>query len=419
VSITAPPDGSSYEVGTSITFTGTANDTEDGNISANLAWTSSIDGSIGSGGSFTISTLSVGTHTITASVTDSGGLSGDDSITVNINPVSGCPAGSLDFSALTMSDYDTQNTSNSYEVLDGGDVIHLMDNTWLQTTNTYVITANTVLEFSFASGSQGEIHAAGFDGDNTINDNARHFQLWGTQDWTGTGKIDWTPKYSGGGAYQAYSIPVGQYYTGTMNLVLTNDNDAGSGNEGYFQCVRIYETTPPACDVDEGFESGAGGWTNSPDSTCSTGTFVAATPTEVVNTVVTQPDGAHAGSNAWFTAVNSAAGTDDVDGGVCITESPVYNVAVSSEVSAYYFHGQRDAGDDPSGDYFYLEVSINGDTWTSLASYGDVQNAAAWTQVSTTANAGDTVQLRIRVSDGTSGGDLIEGGIDSVKICEQ
>jgi hypothetical protein len=183
--------------------------------------------------------------------------------------------------------------------------------------------------------------------------------------------------------------------------------------------VEIWQEAPPACDVDEGFESGAGGWTNSASSTCTTGDFVAATPTEVVNTVVTQPDGAHAGSNAWFTATNSAAGTDDVDGGVCITESPVYNVTADSDVSAYYFHGQRDAGDDSSGDYFYLEVSINGGAWTSLAAYGDVQNVAAWTQVSTTASAGDTVQLRIRVSDGPSAGDLVEGGIDSVKICEQ
>jgi hypothetical protein len=204
-----------------------------------------------------------------------------------------------------------------------------------------------------------------------------------------------------------------------MNLVLTNDNDAGSGNEGYFQCIRIYETTPPPCDVDEGFEGGAGGWTNSASSTCTTGDFVAATPTEVVSTVVTQPDGAHSGSNAWFTAVNTSAGVDDVDGGACITESPVYNVTATSDVSAYYFHGQRDAGDDASGDYFYLEVSINGGAWTSLASYGDVQNVAAWTQISTTANSGDTVQFRIRVSDGTSAGDLVEGGIDSVKICEQ
>ncbi|MCJ7816140.1 MAG: Ig-like domain-containing protein, partial [Xanthomonadales bacterium] len=46
VSITAPPDGSNYTQGDSISFTGSATD-EDGNLSAGLAWTSSRDGSIG------------------------------------------------------------------------------------------------------------------------------------------------------------------------------------------------------------------------------------------------------------------------------------------------------------------------------------------------------------------------------------
>ena len=41
-----------------------------------------MNGQIGTGGSFSIATLSVGTHTITASVTDDGGLTGSDSTTV-------------------------------------------------------------------------------------------------------------------------------------------------------------------------------------------------------------------------------------------------------------------------------------------------------------------------------------------------
>jgi hypothetical protein len=85
VSITAPADGATYVEGESITFTGSASDAEDGDLSADLAWTSDLDGSIGSGGSFASSSLSVGTHTITASVTDSGGLSGSDQITITVN----------------------------------------------------------------------------------------------------------------------------------------------------------------------------------------------------------------------------------------------------------------------------------------------------------------------------------------------
>ncbi len=85
VNITAPANGSSFNQGVSVNFTGTATDTQDGTISANLAWTSSINGSIGSGASFSTSTLSVGSHTITASVTDSGGLPGSAQISITIN----------------------------------------------------------------------------------------------------------------------------------------------------------------------------------------------------------------------------------------------------------------------------------------------------------------------------------------------
>jgi hypothetical protein len=87
VTITGPADGSTFEAGASISFAATANDAEDGNISANLSWSSSVDGAIGSGTSFATSTLSMGTHTIIASVVDSGLASGSDSITVTVGPV--------------------------------------------------------------------------------------------------------------------------------------------------------------------------------------------------------------------------------------------------------------------------------------------------------------------------------------------
>jgi hypothetical protein len=84
VTITAPPSGSTYNEGDPITFVGNATDAQDGDLSASISWTSSINGILGTGASITTSTLSVGTHTITASVTDSGGLSGSDSITVTV-----------------------------------------------------------------------------------------------------------------------------------------------------------------------------------------------------------------------------------------------------------------------------------------------------------------------------------------------
>ena len=86
VSITSPADGSTFDSGATILFEGTASDTEDGDLTASLAWTSSIDGEIGTGGSFSAS-LSDGSHTITASVTDSGGKTGTDSIAITVGTV--------------------------------------------------------------------------------------------------------------------------------------------------------------------------------------------------------------------------------------------------------------------------------------------------------------------------------------------
>ena len=87
VQITAPGNNTSVDEGSEITFTGTATDDEDGSLTGAITWTSSIDGALGSGGSLAMSNLSVGTHTITASVTDSGGLSDSAAIQVTVEEV--------------------------------------------------------------------------------------------------------------------------------------------------------------------------------------------------------------------------------------------------------------------------------------------------------------------------------------------
>ena len=85
VAITAPADGSTFTAGTPISFTGTAIDAEEGNISARLSWSSDRDGAVGSGASVSTSTLSGGIHVITASVVDAGGLNGSAAISVIVN----------------------------------------------------------------------------------------------------------------------------------------------------------------------------------------------------------------------------------------------------------------------------------------------------------------------------------------------
>lgn len=83
VTITNPADGSTFDSGATILFEGTATDPEDGALTADLAWTSSIDGQIGTGGSFS-RTLSDGSHTITVEVTDSGGKTTSLSVGITV-----------------------------------------------------------------------------------------------------------------------------------------------------------------------------------------------------------------------------------------------------------------------------------------------------------------------------------------------
>lgn len=79
VAITAPANGTSYDSGTSVSLTCAANDAEDGDLTASCAWFSSLDGELGTGGSLT-ALLTDGTHTLSATVTDSAGRSSSANI---------------------------------------------------------------------------------------------------------------------------------------------------------------------------------------------------------------------------------------------------------------------------------------------------------------------------------------------------
>jgi len=91
VSIANPSNNSSYPYGAAITFSGSATDTQDGNLTSSLKWTSNLDGQIGTGGSFS-RTLSSGTHVITATVTDAGGLVGSRQVSLTVAAAAAPPA---------------------------------------------------------------------------------------------------------------------------------------------------------------------------------------------------------------------------------------------------------------------------------------------------------------------------------------
>ena len=91
VTILAPPEESTYLIGAPVTFQATANDAEDGDITSAVTWDSDRDQRIGQGATISTNLLTIGSHLITASVSDSGGLTGIDSVALVVNGVINTP----------------------------------------------------------------------------------------------------------------------------------------------------------------------------------------------------------------------------------------------------------------------------------------------------------------------------------------
>ncbi|HAY85070.1 MAG TPA: peptidase S8 [Chloroflexi bacterium] len=122
VTISSPTNNTTFASGATITFSGSASDVEDDDqaLTANLEWKSG-NVVIGTGASFS-TILSDGTHTITASVTDSGGLPATSSVTFIVGD-SGGGGGGGSLSVTVSSDQPTygkgQTAAITVKVTDG------------------------------------------------------------------------------------------------------------------------------------------------------------------------------------------------------------------------------------------------------------------------------------------------------------
>jgi len=120
VSITSPAAGATFATGTAVTLAGSASDPQDGVLTASLQWTSSLQGALGTGGSVLVSNLVAGTHVITASVTDSSGLSGSAQRTITVQaPSVAAPSGlgvsKFSATAARLTWVDNSNNETAFE----------------------------------------------------------------------------------------------------------------------------------------------------------------------------------------------------------------------------------------------------------------------------------------------------------------
>ena len=83
VTILSPPDNSVAAEGVPVEFVGLAQDSEDGDVSASIVWSSNRDGTLGQGATITAS-LTRGRHLITATYTDLGGLQSSEQVRIRV-----------------------------------------------------------------------------------------------------------------------------------------------------------------------------------------------------------------------------------------------------------------------------------------------------------------------------------------------
>jgi len=85
-SIESPAPGSLFNQGSAVLLSGSASDPEDGDLSASITWTSSLDGALGVGSQLSRNDLVSGVHLLTASVSDQQGLMDSAQVEITIVP---------------------------------------------------------------------------------------------------------------------------------------------------------------------------------------------------------------------------------------------------------------------------------------------------------------------------------------------
>lgn len=151
----------------------------------------------------------------------------------------------VDFTQYAFSPYYSPQGGGApptISVEDNGSTLHLSGNGWTQISMPVNIMPETVLEFDFMSTSQGEIHAIGFD-TNQSGDTTNTFKLYGTQGYGNTTFNNYTGSES---QWKHYVIPIGQYISSGQQLYLffANDHDVANPTaESYFSNVQIHVQT--------------------------------------------------------------------------------------------------------------------------------------------------------------------------------
>ena len=129
VTITQPAsDGAQFPPGSAVSFTGSAIDPEDGDISASGTWSDPVMGAMGTGATASIASAQPGKYAVTFSATDSAGATRSATRVLYVNPASG---------PLTSTQMNGQTVSGISGAPGGG--------TWMATGGGYVNSGAAVI----------------------------------------------------------------------------------------------------------------------------------------------------------------------------------------------------------------------------------------------------------------------------------
>jgi len=154
VVIQAPISGTTHLFGATITFAGTATDAQDGTLTgASLVWTSSEDGEIGTGTTFTKDDLALGTHTITLTATNSLALSASASVAITVSNNASptvtinAPSGGATFAHGAPITLDGEATDAEDGALTGGSLV------WTSSLDGTIGSGETLIKTALAEGT--------------------------------------------------------------------------------------------------------------------------------------------------------------------------------------------------------------------------------------------------------------------------
>jgi len=247
VSISQPADAASFEEGAEISFVGSAMDTEDGALTGGaLAWSSSIDGSFGSGETAATSGLSIGAHVITLTAQDAQSQTGSATVSIEVTPKPGDSFESDDTSA--------EATVTASGAIQAHNISPAADEDWI----TFTLTAPSVVVLETRGGS----------GDDTVLE--LYDDLLGlieSDDDDGLGASSRITRVCG-----TNELPAGTYYARVTSFnaatsILAYDlaytavscADFDDAAPGYQIEVRYLGTTPTASQQ-QTFEAAAARW---------------------------------------------------------------------------------------------------------------------------------------------------------------